>query len=271
MCEVLPIGRELHGSKIDRRMSVEESLEPFAPEGIRGNVGEQRLNDQHDHVKAVVTDAACLPCHGQFRLDGKFPIPQPAVMRADVADRRQRVKPAYKDRLRLIEFAGDFLPQAGPQVFIHLRQRTEADQLSCHPHGQFCFGCVLGAIVADENLGRTPLFAPENPHEVSMIECGREVGGVRIAEHAQVFSYFVGNDGPNADLDPVQGFAHEPPQIGIESIEINDLLKGRPRTKVASGGVFEGYEIRAQAVITDSFQPIQRTGPVGTSKAATDQ
>jgi hypothetical protein len=30
------------------------------------------------------------------------------------------VEPAYKDRLRLIEFAGDFLPEARPQVFIHL-------------------------------------------------------------------------------------------------------------------------------------------------------
>ncbi len=68
-----------------------------------------------------------------------------------------------------------------------------------------------------------------------MIECRREVGGVRITEDAQVFSYFVGNDGPDADLNPVQGFAYEPPQIGIESIEINDLLKGRPRTKIAGG------------------------------------
>jgi hypothetical protein len=92
-------------------MSVEKSLEPLSPAGIRSNVGEQRLNDQRDHVKAVVANAACFPRHWQFRLDGKFSIPQPAVMRTDVADRRQGMKPAYKDGLRLIEFAGDFLPQ----------------------------------------------------------------------------------------------------------------------------------------------------------------
>ena len=125
--------------------------------------------------------------------------------------------------------------------------------------------------MADEDLGRSALFAPENLHEVGMIECRCKIGAVRIAENAQVFSYFVGNDGPDADLNPVQGFAHETPQVGIESIEINDLLKGRPRTKIAGGHIFEGDEVRAQAVIADSFQPKQRTGPVGTSKAATDQ
>ena len=117
----MPVDGKLHCSQINRRMGIEESLEPFAPAGIRGNVGKQRLDDQCDHVKAVVGNAACLPRHGQFRLDGKFPIPQSAVMRADVADRRQGMKPAHKNGLRLIEFAGDFLPQAGPQVFIHLR------------------------------------------------------------------------------------------------------------------------------------------------------
>jgi len=232
----LPVGGELHGSQIHRRMSVEESLEPLAPEGIRSNAGKQRLDDQRNHVKAVVADAACFPCHGQFRLDGKFSIPQPAVMRADVANRRQGVEPAHKDGLWLIEFAGDFLAETGPQVFVHFRQGTEADQLRSHPHRQFRFRGVLGPIVADENFGRPSLFAPENPHEVGMIECRREVGGVRITEDAQIFSYFVGNDGPDADLNPVQGFAHEPTQIGIESIEINDLLEVRSRTKIVGGG-----------------------------------
>jgi hypothetical protein len=103
-----------------------------------------------------------------------------------------------------------------------------------------------------------------------MIECRREIGCVSIAENAQVFSYFVRNDGSDSDLNRVQGFTHEPPQVGIKSVKINDLLKGRSRTKVAGGGLFEGYEICAQTVIANSFQPIQRTGPVGTSKAATD-
>lgn len=185
-------------------MGVEKILEPFAPAGIRSNVGQQRLNDQRDHVKAVVAYAACLPRHGQFRFDGEFPIPQPAVMRADVANSRQGVEPAYKDRLRLIE-------------------------------------------------------------------CRRKIGTVSIAEDAQVFSNLVGNDGSDADFNHVQCFAHEPPQVGIESVEVNDLLEGRYRTKVAGGGVFEGNEIRAQTVIANSSQPIQRTGPVRTGKAATDQ
>ena len=116
--------------------------------------------------------------------------------------------------------------------------------------------------MADENLGRTPLFSPQNSHKVGMIECGREIGGVRIPEDAQVFPYFVGNDRPDADLNPVQGFAHEPPQIGIESIEINDLLEGRSRTKIAGGRIFEWDEVRTQTVIADSFQPKQRTRPV---------
>jgi len=76
--EALPVGGKLHCSQINRRMGVEKILEPLAPAEIRSNVGEQGLNDQRDHVKAVVANAACLPCHGQFRLDGKFPIPQPA-------------------------------------------------------------------------------------------------------------------------------------------------------------------------------------------------
>jgi len=117
----LPVDRKLHCSQIDRRMGLEKSLEPFAPVRIRSNVGEQRLNDQRDHIEAVVANAACFPRRWQFRLDGKFSIPQTAVVRADVTDRRQGVEPAYKDGLRLIEFAGDFLPEAGPQVFIHLR------------------------------------------------------------------------------------------------------------------------------------------------------
>jgi len=120
--------------------------------------------------------------------------------------------------------------------------------------------------VADENLSRTPLFAPENPHEVGMIECGREVGGVRITEDAQVFSYFVSNDGADADLNPVQSLAYEPPQVGIELIEINDLLKSRPRTKIAGGRIFEWDELRIQAVIANSFQPKQRTRPVWPSQ-----
>ena len=57
-----------------------------------------------------------------------------------------------------------------------------------------------------------------------MIECRREIGRVSIAENVQVFSYLVRNDGADADLNPVQSFAYEPPQVGIESIEINDLL-----------------------------------------------
>ena len=68
-----------------------------------------------------------------------------------------------------------------------------------------------------------------------------------------------------------QGFEHKPSQIDVEFVEINDLLEGRPRTKIAGGRIFEGNEIRAQTVIADSFQPIQRTGPVGAIKAATDQ
>ena len=72
-------------------MGVEKSLEPFSPAGIRSNVGEQRLNDQRDYVKAVVAYAACLPRHGQFRLDGEFSVPQSAVVRTDVTDRRQGV------------------------------------------------------------------------------------------------------------------------------------------------------------------------------------
>ena len=64
----------------------------------------------------------------------------------------------------------------------------------------------------------------------------------------------------------VQGFEHEPPQIDIELIEIDDLLEGRPRTKIARGRIFEGDEIRAQTVIPDSLQPQQRTGPVGASR-----
>ena len=102
-------------------MGVEKSLEPLSPLGIRSNVGEQRLDDQRDHVEAVVANAVCFPRHWQFRLDGKFSIPQSAVVRTDVTDRRQGMKPAHKDGLRLIELAGDFLPEAGPQVFIHLR------------------------------------------------------------------------------------------------------------------------------------------------------
>src|ERR1700689_5172581 len=81
----LPICRELHCPQIDRRMRVEKGFEPLSPAGIRSNVGQQRLNDQRDHVEAVVAYAACLPCHGQFRLDGKFSVPQSAVMRANVA------------------------------------------------------------------------------------------------------------------------------------------------------------------------------------------
>lgn len=119
--EVLPVGGELHRPKIDRWMSGEKSPEPLSPEGTRSNVGEQRLDDQRDHVKAVVANAVRFPRHGQLRLDGKLSIPQPAVMRTDVTDRRQGMKPAHKDWLRLIEFAGDFLPETGPQVFIHLR------------------------------------------------------------------------------------------------------------------------------------------------------
>jgi hypothetical protein len=57
------------------------------------------LDDQRDHVKAVVANAVCFPRHGQLRLDGKFPIPQPTVMRADVAVRRQGMEPAHKDGL----------------------------------------------------------------------------------------------------------------------------------------------------------------------------
>jgi len=75
-----------------------------------------------------------------------------------------------------------------------------------------------------------------------MIECRREIGAVCIAENAQVFSYFVGNDGADADFNRVQGFTHEPPQVGIESIEINDLLEGRSRAKVAGGGSLKGMK-----------------------------
>ena len=31
-----------------------------------------------------MANAVCFPRHGQFRLDGEFSIPQPAVMRADI-------------------------------------------------------------------------------------------------------------------------------------------------------------------------------------------
>ena len=38
--ETLPASRKLHRSEINRRMSVEKSLEPLAPAGIRSNVGQ---------------------------------------------------------------------------------------------------------------------------------------------------------------------------------------------------------------------------------------
>ncbi len=101
--EALPTGRELHCSQIDRRMGVEKSLEPLAPAGIWSNVNEQSLDDQRDHIKAVVANAACLPRHGQFRLDGKFSIPQPAVMRADIPI-FSRFPPRKQDHILTITF-----------------------------------------------------------------------------------------------------------------------------------------------------------------------
>ena len=167
------------------------------------------------------------------------------------------MKPAHKDGLRLIEFAGDFLPQAGPQVFIHLRQRAEADKLRRHPDGQLCFRGVLGPIVPDENLGRSSLFAPENLHEVGMIESRGEIRRVSMAEHAQVFPYFVRNDGADADLNRVQGFEHKPPQIDVEFVEVNNLIEGCSRTKIAGGRIFEGDEVCAQPVVSDLLQAQQ--------------
>ena len=172
-------------------------------------------------------------------------------MRADVTDCRQGMKPAYEDGLRLIEFAGDLLPEARPQVLIHLRQRAETYKLRRHPHGQIRLGGVLRPVVPDEDLGRSTFLTPENRHEVGMIECRREIGRVSMAEHAQVFSYFVRNDGADADLNRVQGFEHKPPQIHIEFVEINDLLEGRPRTKIAAGRIFERDEVRTQPVVPD--------------------
>jgi len=232
-------------------MRVEKGFEPLSPARIRSNAGEHRLDDQRDHVKAVVANAVCFPRHGQLRLDGKFSVPQAAVMRADVADRCQGVEPAYKDRLRLIEFAGDFLPEARPQVLIHLRQRAETYKLRRHPHGQFCFRGVLRPVVPDENLGRSTFLTPENLHEVRMIECLGEIRRVSMAEHAQVFPYVIRNDGADADLNRVQGVEHKPPQIHIKFVEINDLLEGRPRTKIAGGRIFEGDEVCAQPVVPD--------------------
>jgi len=232
-------------------MGVEKSLEPLSPLGIRSNVGEQRLDDQRDHVKAVVADAACFPRHWQFRLDGKFSIPQSAVVRTDVTDRRQGMKPAHKDGLRLIELAGDFLPEARPQVFIHLRQRTKTYKLRRHPHGQIRLGGVLRPVVPDEHLSRSIFLAPENLHEFGMIECRGEIRRVSMAEHAQVFPYVIRNDGADADLNRVQGVEHKPPQIHIKFVEINDLLEGRPRTKIAGGRIFEGDEVCAQPVVPD--------------------
>jgi len=173
------------------------------------------------------------------------------MMRADVTDRRQGMKPAYKNGLRLVEFAGDFLPEARPQVFIHLRQRAETYKLRCHPHGQIRLGGVLRPVVPDEHLSRSIFLAPENLHEFGMIECRRKIGAVRIAENAQVFSYFVGNDSADANLNRVQGFERKPPQIDVEFVEINDFLEVRPRTKIAAGRIFEGDEVRAQPVVPD--------------------
>jgi len=172
-------------------------------------------------------------------------------MRADVTDRRQGMKPAYKNGLRLVEFAGDFLPEARPQVLIHLRQRAEADKLRCHPHWQIRLGGVLRPVVPDEDLGRSTFLTPENLHEVRMIECRGEIRRVSMAEHAQVFPYVIRNDGADADLNRVQGVEHKPPQIHIEFVEINDLLEGRPRTKIAGGRILEGDEVRAQPVVPD--------------------
>jgi hypothetical protein len=238
-------------------MGVEKSLEPISPEGIRSDVGEQRLDDQRDHVKAVVANAVCFPRHGRLRLDGKFSVPQSAVVRTDVTDSRQGMKPAHKNGLRLIEFAGDFLPEARPQVFIHLRQRSETYKLRRHPQGQIRLGGVLRPLVPDENLGRSIFLAPENLHEVGMIECRRKIGAVRIAENAQVFSYFVGNDGADADLNRVQGFEHKPPQIDVEFVEVNNLIEGCFRTKIAGGRIFEGDEVCAQPVVPDLLQAQQ--------------
>jgi len=56
-------------------MGIEKRREPFSPAGIWSNVGQQRLNDQRNHVEAVVANAVCFPRHWQFRLDGKFSIP----------------------------------------------------------------------------------------------------------------------------------------------------------------------------------------------------
>jgi hypothetical protein len=232
-------------------MSVEKSLEPLTPLGIRRNVSKQGLNDQRDHVKAVVSDAACFPCRGQFRLDCKFSVPEPAVMRTDISNSRQGMEPAYKDWLRLIEFAGDPLPEARPQVLIHLRQRAEADKLRRHPHWQIRFGGILRPVVPDKDLGRSTFLTPENLHEVGMIESRGEIRRVSMAEHAQVFSYFVRNDGADADFNRVQGFEHKPPQIHIEFVEFNDLLEGRPRTKIAGGRIFERDEVCAQPVVPD--------------------
>ena len=91
-------------------MRVEKSLELLGPAGIRHNIDEQCLDDQCDHIKTIIANAACLSRHGQFRLDGEFSIPQAIVMRADVADCRQSMEPAHKDRLWLIECTGYLLP-----------------------------------------------------------------------------------------------------------------------------------------------------------------
>lgn len=126
---VAPIARHAHGGQGDSGVTIEQSKETISPAALGCNPSKEEVEDRQDGEDSVISDRSfAVPAGVVFRiryegLECQFPIPQPGMMGAQVADVVQRQEPGKQnlagDAIRLRQrllgmFSAD--PEEGEHV-----------------------------------------------------------------------------------------------------------------------------------------------------------
>src|SRR5690242_13022214 len=96
----LPIRGKTHAGEGDRRMISQEFPDLLRPMIPRCDLPQRNLHYDKLRVYAIIRRQMGSVGLCDHRLDSEFSVPQPPVMRADIADVTQTVQPRRQDRVR---------------------------------------------------------------------------------------------------------------------------------------------------------------------------
>ena len=223
----------------------EECLQAFGPPGVVRYPLQQSLDCDRMIVESTAVPDWTSAMADDGRHYAKLPVPDPAVMRAEIAEMRNSVQPGLQPVARQLEVFGNESLLRNFKVGENAGHGTEGQCLEDHParrHGRIV---ICSEIVADEIglpvrvLGIDAGLPADAPEEVAVIESDGEARGTEIPVRTETHAHCVRDNCARGNLDPLDGFHDQASEMVVEDIPIQYGLEAgsRPETIVAWGAI----------------------------------